>query len=293
MAYQITGTTRLGGLLGSPVAHSKSPLMHNESFRLLGLDFVYLCFDMGPEKLERTVQALRDMNTYGFNLTMPLKTAVIPYLDALSEEAALIGAVNTVKNDSGRLIGYNTDGMGFMASVRDQGMDVSGRTVTLLGAGGAASAISVQAALDGAAVLHLVSRRGRSWEKAESLVRSISESTACRADLTDLADEAALVACLSESGLLINATSVGMAPDTQASPIRDPSMLPPGLLVGDVIYHPERTLLLKQAAERGCRTFNGMDMLLYQGAAGFKIWTGQEMPVERIRALYFSEKSAP
>ena len=155
MTYQITGTTRLGGLLGSPVAHSKSPLMHNESFRLLGLDFVYLCFDMGPEKLERTVQALRDMNVYGFNLTMPLKTAVIPYLDELSEEAALIGAVNTVKNENGRLIGYNTDGMGFMASVREQGMDVSGRTVTLLGAGGAASAIGVQAALDGAAVLHI------------------------------------------------------------------------------------------------------------------------------------------
>lgn len=290
MTYQITGTTRLGGLLGSPVAHSKSPLMHNESFRLLGLDFVYLCFDMGPEKLERTVQALRDMNVYGFNLTMPLKTAVIPYLDELSEEAALIGAVNTVKNENGRLIGYSTDGMGFMASVREQGMDVSGRTVTLLGAGGAASAIGVQAALDGAAVLHLVSRRGRSWEKAGSLVRSISESTACRADLTDLADEAALAACLAESDLLINATSVGMAPDTQLSPIKDPSMLRPGLLVGDVIYHPERTLLLEQAAGRGCRTFNGMDMLLYQGAAGFKIWTGQEMPVEQIREMYFSDK---
>jgi len=288
MSYQISGTTRLGGLLGSPVAHSISPLMHNESFRCLGLDLIYLCFDLQVEDLSCVIDALRRMNVYGFNLTMPLKTAVIPYLDMLSEEASLIGAVNTVKNDHGRLIGYNTDGMGFMRSVRDQGMDVSGKNVTVLGAGGAASAIAVQAALDGAASLHLVSRQGRSWNRAQDLVRQICDRTPCLADLTDLADMSALADCLQKSDLLINATSVGMEPDTDASPIADPDMLSPHLLVGDVIYHPRQTLLLEQAADRGCRTFNGMHMLLYQGAAAFKIWTDQDMPVEYIRNIYFS-----
>ena len=289
MPERITGTTRLGGLLGSPVAHSKSPLMHNEAFRLLGLDYVYLCFDMGPENLARTVEALRDLHVYGFNLTMPLKTAVIPCLDALPKEAKLIGAVNTVKNDDGTLTGYNTDGMGFMRSVREHGVTVPGSTITILGAGGAASAISVQAAIDGAAAVHIVSRRGRSWEKAQDLARRISENTACRADLTDLGDTAALSGLLQASDLLVNATSVGMAPHTDESPLPDPAILPPSLPVGDVIYHPAKTLLLSKAAERGCPTFNGMDMLLYQGEAAFRIWTGQNMPVEQIRALFFSE----
>ena len=288
MSIQITGTTRLGGLLGSPVSHSISPLMHNKSFRLLGLDLIYLCFDLQTEDLPCTVEALRRMNVFGFNLTMPLKTAVISCLDELSEEAALIGAVNTVKNDHGRLIGYNTDGMGFMHSVRDQGMDVAGKSVVLLGAGGAASAIAVQAALDGAAALHLVSRRGRSWEHARELVARICERTNCQADLTDLADLPTLSDLLAKGDLLINATSVGMEPDTNASPLADPDLLRPGLLVGDVIYHPRETLLLKQARERGCATFNGMHMLLYQGEAAFRIWTDRDMPTEHIRQLYFS-----
>ena len=289
MSHQITGTTRMGGLLGSPVAHSKSPLMHNESFRLLGLDCVYLCFDMKQEDLAAAVPALRAMNVYGFNLTMPLKTAVIPYLDELSEEARLIGAVNTVKNEHGRLTGYNTDGMGFMESVRQNGLDVKGETVTVLGAGGAASAVAVQAALDGAARLHLVSRRGRSWESAGDLVKRICASTGCRADLTDLADTAALAGHFEESALLVNATSVGMAPHDHESPVADPDLLPSHLLVGDVIYHPEQTVFLSMAAARGCQTFNGMYMLLYQGAAAFRIWTGRDMPVEHIRKLFFAQ----
>ena len=165
MTYQITGHTRMGGLLGSPVAHSISPMMHNDSFRELGLDWVYLCFDVGPDRLGEVVNAFRSMNVYGFNLTMPDKEAVIPHLDELSLAAELIGAVNTVKNEDGKLIGHNTDGIGYMQSVSAAGWDIRGKEMTLLGAGGAACAIAVQAAINGVSRLHLVSRRGRSWRK--------------------------------------------------------------------------------------------------------------------------------
>ena len=288
MDYQITGHTRLGGLLGSPVAHSISPLMHNDSFRALGLDFVYLCFDVGTEKLGEVVSAFRAMNVYGFNLTMPDKEAVIPYLDELSLAAQLIGAVNTVKYENGRMIGHNTDGTGYMKAVKDAGYDVIGKEMTLLGAGGAASAIAVQAAIDGVSRLHLVSRKGRSWEKAKHLVGSINKKTACQADLTDLADTGTLRRLLEQSTLLTNATSAGMAPNTDLTPIPDTTLFHPELIVSDVIYNPRETRLLAEARAKGCPTFNGMYMLLYQGEAAFQIWTGQEMPVALIKEKYFS-----
>ncbi|MDO4476039.1 MAG: shikimate dehydrogenase [Lachnospiraceae bacterium] len=288
---EITGTTRLGGLLGSPVAHSLSPLMHNLSFRELGLDFVYLCFDVKEAQMPSMAAALREMNVYGFNLTMPCKQAIIPCLDELSDAARLIGAVNTVVNDNGRLIGHNTDGMGFMRSVRENGCDIAGREMTLLGSGGAASAIAVQAALDGAKALHLACRRGRSWGAAEELVRRINEGTSCQADLIELADTTALKERLDNSAILVNGTSAGMSPNEELCPLPDTSILSPELLVGDVIYHPRKTRLMAEAEALGCRTFNGMYMLLYQGAAAFELWTGQPMPVEVVRQAYFSSEA--
>lgn len=288
MSYQITGHTRLGCLLGTPVAHSISPMMYNESFRLLGLDFVYLCFDTKEADLKTMVQTLKDMNIFGFNLTMPDKERIIPYLDELSPAAQMIGAVNTVKNENGRLIGHNTDGIGYLRSVRDNDYDITSGAMTLLGAGGAASSIAVQAALDGVPVLHIVNRRGRSWENAQRLAALINSNTSCRADVVDFADTDALRTCLAGSSLLTNATSIGMAPNTDASPIADPSWLHPDLLVSDIIYNPRRTRLLAEAEAQGCRTFNGLYMLLYQGEAAFRIWTGMDMPVEEIRCKYFS-----
>lgn len=288
MMKQITGHTRLGCLLGTPVAHSISPMMYNETFRLLGLDCVYLCFDTKNADLKRTVHTLKEMNVYGFNLTMPDKERVIPFLDDLSPAARMIGAVNTVKNEEGRLIGHNTDGIGYMQSVKDAGHDITAAPMTLLGAGGAASSIAIQAALDGVPVLHIVNRRGRSWENALRLAQVISENTACHADVTDMADDTAVKNCILESGLLTNATSMGMTPNTELTPVSDPSCFHKGLLVSDIIYNPRRTRLLLEAEAAGCKTFNGMYMLLYQGAAAFKIWTGQDMPVEEIRGKFFS-----
>lgn len=292
--YEITGCTRFGGLLGWPVAHSISPQMHNYSFRRLGLDQVYLCIPVRRGDLGRTVQTLRDTGAYGFNLTHPYKLEVLAYLDDLSPAASMIGAVNTVVNRDGRLLGHNTDGYGFWESLRQEGIHISGREVTLLGAGGAAGAIAVQAALDGARAIHICNRRSPSFRRAEELAAKINRRTSCLADVTDLEDETDLAARVGESDLLVNATSLGMkrgegaGDGTDATPVKNPALLRPDLVVADVIYNPRKTRLLREAEGRGARTINGMYMLLYQGAEAFRLWTGREMPVEEVKDRYFS-----
>ena len=288
MQYAISGKTRFGGLLGSPVAHSLSPAMHNASFQKLGIDCVYLAFDVTQDRLEQTVRVLRELNVFGFNLTMPCKKTVIGMLDGLSTAARLIGAVNTVVNQDGKLIGHNTDGIGYVESIRENGIEIEGSEITLLGAGGAAAAAAVQMALDGARKIHIANRRSQSWEEAGRLVDTINRETQCRADLTDLSDSGALGDLIAASSLLTNATSVGMAPGVDETPVRDLSVFHEGLTVSDVIYNPRETRLMRDAREQGCRAYNGMYMLLYQGAAAFRLWTGREMPVEYIREQFFS-----
>lgn len=287
MSYPISGHTQLGCLLGSPVSHSISPLMHNEAFRLLNMDRIYLCFDTKEKNLGTIVDALRQMNVYGFNLTMPDKERVIPYLDQLSPAARMIGAVNTVVNQNGILTGHNTDGIGYMRSLQDVNYDCTSAPMSLIGAGGAASSIAVQAALDGVPVLHMINRRGRSWNHALALANQINQNTKCHANVIDLADTSAVKNAIMESHLLTNATSLGMAPNTNASPISDLSCFHQKLMVSDIIYNPRVTRLLKEAAQCGCRTTNGMYMLLYQGAAAFYLWTGQDMPIDQIREKFF------
>ena len=286
----ITGTTGLTALLGSPVSHSISPLMHNEAFRLLGLDYVYLCFDVDEKALPEAVAGLKACGIRGFNLTMPDKNAIVPLLDELSEAASMIGAVNTVVHENGRLIGHNTDGVGFMRSAREAGYDLAGQTITLLGGGGAATAICAQAALDGVEIIHLFLRRtSRFYGRMEALAARINRDLSCRIHLHEQGDEAALADALRNSALLINATSVGMAPHTEESLITDLSPYRGSdLVVSDVIYNPKETRLLRNARENGLRTFNGMYMLLYQGAEAFRLWTGQDMPVQEIKPRFFT-----
>jgi shikimate dehydrogenase len=286
--FTITGRTGLTGLLGSPVAHSLSPMMHNEAFRQLGLDYVYLCFDVGEEDLETAVKGLKACGIRGFNLTMPDKNRMAELADELSLAARLTGAVNTVVNENGRLIGHNTDGTGFLRSAADAGVTVRGAAMTIFGAGGASSAICAQAALDGLKKLYIFARpSSRFHERTLRLTETISRTTGCRAVLCDQNDRTALKGALEESVLLVNATSVGMAPDTDKSVLEDVSLLHPGLTAADIIYNPRETRFLRLAREAGCRTFNGMFMLLYQGAEAFRIWTGCDMPVELIRRKYF------
>ena len=286
---EITGHTKLTGLLGSPVAHSISPLMHNESFKQLGLDYVYLCFDVPENNLEVAFEGLKKLNVAGFNCTMPDKTLIAQLVDELSPAASMIGAVNTVVNDNGKYIGHNTDGIGYMQSVKDAGFDIIGDTMTLLGAGGAASSIFVQAAIDGVKNINVFSIKDRFWEKAERMVEMVNNNTDCNAKLFELGNDDILGDAISKSQILTNATSVGMAPNVDGCIITDKSMLRKDLIVSDVIYNPMETKLIKMAKEQGCPTFNGLYMLLYQGAEAFKIWTGKEMPVEHIKNLYFGK----
>ena len=285
---QITGHTGLTGLLGSPVAHSISPMMHNEAFEQLGLDYVYLAFDVGTDRLETAVEGLRALNVRGFNLTMPDKNLMCTLCDKLSPAAEISGAVNTVVNDGGVFTGYTTDGIGYMQAAKDAGHDLIGKKMTLMGAGGAATAILVQAALDGLSEISVFSIRDAFFPRAEKIVGQLNERTKCRVRLFDFDDESILRREIGESCILTNGTSVGMAPNTDRSVITDPSMFHQDLVVSDVIYNPKETLLLRTAREAGCRTFNGLYMLMYQGAEAFRLGTGQEMPIPLIKEKYFS-----
>lgn len=284
---RITGHTGLTCLLGSPVAHSISPEMHNESFRYHGLDFVYLAFDVAPERFGQAVEGLIAVNARGWNCTMPHKRRMHDRADILSEEARLIGAVNTVVQENGVLTGYNTDGKGYMQAVRDAGYDIIGQKMTLLGAGGAAASIISQAALDGVSEIDLFARKGNSWDSIREVADRVNSRTPCRISMYELKEEQQMRRSLESSRILVNASSVGMSPREEGCLVPDRSFFHPELIVSDVIYNPRKTKLLQMAEAAGCRVFNGMYMLLYQGACAFELWTGKQMPTELVKKTYF------
>lgn len=283
----ITGHTGLTCLLGSPVAHSISPAMHNEAFAYHSLDYVYLAFDVAIEKFEQAVEGLISIDARGWNCTMPHKRLMYERADILSEEAKLIGAVNTVVQENGILKGYNTDGKGYMRAVTDAGYDILGSKITLLGAGGAAASIISQAALDGVSQIDVMARKGNSWNEIEKVIDRINQNTSCKVSLYELEDKLQLKKSIQESKMLINASSVGMSPNEDACLLPNKDFLYPELIVSDVIYNPRKTKLLQMSEEVGCSVFNGMYMLLYQGAYAFELWTGKEMPIKLIKEKYF------
>lgn len=288
MAKEITGHTGLLCLLGSPVAHSVSPAMQNEACQQLGLDYAYLAFDVPEDKMPQAVEGLRTMGARGWNITMPGKNIMCKLADKLSPASEISGACNTIVNDNGVLTAYTTDGVGFMGAVAEYGIDIIGKKMTLLGAGGAATAILVQAALDGVSEINVFNIRDNFWDRAADIVAQLNEKTDCKVTLNDYDDPELLRASIADSAILVNGTSVGMAPNVDACIISDPSMFHKDLFVFDVIYNPQETKLLRMAKEAGCATGNGMYMLLHQGAASFKLWTGQDMPVDIVKAKYFS-----
>ena len=281
---RVTGHTELIGLIADPIRHSKSPTMHNESFAKLGLDYCYMVFEVDNSTLEDTIKGLRAMKVRGWNVSMPNKIEICKYLDQLTPVAKLCGAVNTVVNDNGVLTGTITDGTGFMMALKESGIDVLGKKITVLGAGGAATAITIQAALDGVAEISVFNRKDAFYTRAENNVKNVNEKTDAKANLFTLEDSEALRKEIESSVLLVNATGCGMSPNTDVMPIPDASYLRKDLYVADVIYSPKETLLLKTAREVGCKkAINGEGMMLYQGAAAFKLWTGVDMPVEHVK----------
>ncbi len=283
MEKRITGHTELIGLMAYPIRHSSSPAMHNAAFAKLGLDYAYLAFEVDNDSLEGAVQGIRSLKLVGSNVSMPNKTVVHKYLDKLSPAAEMCGAVNTIVNEDGVLTGHITDGTGYMMSLKDNGVDVIGKKMTIVGAGGAATAIEIQAALDGVAEISIFNRKDEFWANAEETVRKINEKTNCKAQLFDLANLDKLKEEIASSYLFTNATGMGMKPLEGQTYIPDKSFLRPDLIVSDVVYYPRETELLRMAKEVGCKTMNGLGMMLFQGAAAFKMWTGEDMPIEYMK----------
>lgn len=281
---KISGRTKLYGLFGSPVEHSKSPAMYNYCFEKWGLDNVYLAFDVPAEEAGKAIEAFRTMGMKGANVTMPCKQAVVPYLDAVSDAVRLSGACNTIVEQDGKLTGHNTDGEGYVINLKAHGVDIRGKKLVLLGAGGASTAIQVQSLLDGAERISVFNQKDAFWDRAEAKIQELQKEFPDRIiELLDLADEALLAKKLGEADILTNATRVGMKPLDDLSLIKDLSLLRPELVVADTVYEPEETKLLKDAKAQGCKTVGGLGMLLYQGAAAVKLYTGREMPVDEIK----------
>ncbi len=285
MAERITGHTELIGLMAYPIRHSSSPAMHNEAFATLGLDYAYLAFEVDNDTLEDAIKGLRALKMVGSNISMPNKTVVGQYLDELSPAAQMCGAVNTIVNDNGKLIGHITDGIGYMQSLKDNNIDVIGKKMTIAGAGGAAKAIEVQAALDGVKEISIFNIKDKFWEAAEKTVDTIRSKTDCIVNLYDLDDKEKLREEIADSYLFAQATGVGMKPLEGQSVIPDKSFFRPDLIVPDTIYAPRETLTLKMAKEAGCKTMNGLGMMLFQGDAAFYLWTGKHMPIDHMKEV--------
>jgi shikimate dehydrogenase len=263
----------LVGVFGYPVAENPTCVMQEAAFAELGLQWRYLTIEVKPEALPDAVKGLRAMNFQGINLTIPHKVAVMSLLDEISPDAAQIGAVNTVRRAGDRLIGENTDGKGFLRGVREEaGLDPRGSHVVVLGAGGAARAITVELALAGAARLTVVNR---SVERGQALVADLKARTGANAQFEPWLKTYAVGR---EADILVNATSIGLFPDVGAMPDVDLAAIRPDLLVCDVVPNPPETRLVQAARGMGLKTLTGLPMLVYQGAIGFEMWTGRQAP---------------
>lgn len=277
----IDGHTILTGVLAHPIRHSKSPLMHNNSFAKLHLNYVYLAFDALKNQFSDAVRAIRALDMRGINVSMPYKQAIMPYMDHLDETAKLAHAVNTVVNDHGVLTGYTTDGIGFVNSLLNRGIGIKGKNVIIVGAGGAATPISMQTAEEQPKQLLIFNRKnGHSFRNAERNAKLINKSHPGLAKVFDLNDRAKLKAALHDCDIFCDATSVGFGKLKDQSVVTDPSWFHPDMVVYDTVYAPLETCLMDVAKKAHVKhVYNGLGMLLEQGAASFKLWTGDRKSV--------------
>ena len=273
----ISGTTKVCGVIGDPIGHSLSPVIHNAAFNEEGLDYLYVSFRVKKEALGEAIRGMRALNIRGLNVTIPHKVAIIPFLDKLDHLAEQIGAVNTVVNDNGILTGCNTDAEGFLRALLERGIEPKGENAVILGAGGASRAISFILAERGANLVIL----NRTWDKARECASRVSqvfqrEVRALRLDKENLRE------ALAEADILVNTTSVGMYPAVDETPVIS-DQLNPELVVVDIVYNPVRTRLLTEAGKLGARTVSGIDMFVWQGALAFEKWTSRKAPVELMK----------
>ena len=255
----------------------------------MGLDYAYVAFDIKIEEVKDAIAAMKTFKLRGMNVTMPCKTEAVKYMDELSPAARIIGAVNTIVNDDGKLTGYITDGEGFVNNLKDHGIDVKGKKITVAGGGGAATAIQVQCALDGAREISIFNIKDAFFERTIKTAEKIkNEVPGIVVNVYDIADTGKMTEEIKSSDIFANATIVGMKPMENESVVKDLSAFYPGLVVADAVYNPEETRLLKEAKEAGCTCIGGKGMLLWQGVSAFKLYTGQDMPVKEVKEKFFS-----
>jgi shikimate dehydrogenase len=282
---KISGKTRVCGVIGDPVQHSLSPVMHNVAFEELSLDFVYLAFRVREEELREAIIGATSLDIHGLNVTMPHKNAVMRYLDEIDSTARSIGAVNTILNNKGRLLGYNTDGIGALKALEENGITLNEKKLLLLGAGGAGKAIAFHAAREVEELVILNRTPEKAKKLAEVLRKEFNNKINGNAFSTEIMKEE-----LRDTDILVNATSVGMHPDGNRSLV-SPSLLKPDLYVMDIIYNPLETKLAKDAKALGAKVVSGIEMLVYQGAASFEVWTNHPAPVKVMKQAVLNKLS--
>lgn len=288
---RISGTTRLVGLIGWPVAHSLSPVMHNAAARALGLDLIYVPLPVAPELVGEAVRGLAALGFVGANVTVPHKQAVMPFLDELDATALAIGAANTIQvaEEGGlTLRGTNTDGAGLIADLQEHGVAVNGRTCLILGAGGAARAAAFALAQKGGHV-HVLARREEQAVRVATELQPYLDGV----PVVPHAWDALAVLARAEQPLIVNATPVGMQPDAEVSPWPADLAFSADSFVYDMVYKPRETKLLRQARAAGCAGANGLGMLLHQGALAFELWTGVRPDIGVMRRALETEEARP
>ena len=277
---QITGKTKIVGVIGDPVEHSHSPQMHNAAFVELGLNYVYVPFHIQPDALPAAIEGFKAINVVGLNVTIPHKQAVIPFLDEISREVELIGAVNTLTFENGRIKGDNTDGLGFLEGMRETELELpQGESALVIGAGGSARAVIVALSSIGLETIFIANR---TTSKAIKLAEGLSDTIGTPIHGMGL-DDPQLAEIVNGVALVVNTASVGM--DISKPPLINAEWLRPQTAVYDIVYTPPETRLLLAAAERGCHTIQGLGMLVYQGAIAFEKWTKVTPPVKTMKQI--------
>lgn len=284
MEKRINGHTGLLALFGTPVGHSGSPAMYNFCFQHDGLDLAYMAFDVNVDDMEQTLSTVKLWNLRGGNFTMPCKNIAAELVDECSPAARIIGACNVFVNRDGKIFGDVTDGVGFVKNLAVNGVEVKGKKMVVLGAGGAATAIQVQAALDGASEVAIFNRDDEFYVRAEGTKEKLAkECPDCKVTVTKLEEADKLAEAINACDILVNATSVGMKPQDGISLV-DTALLRKDLVVADTVYNPEKTQLILDAEAAGCaKAIGGKGMLLWQGAVNYELFTGKQMPVEEYQ----------
>lgn len=276
----ISGNTKLIGLLGDPISHSLSPFMHNLSFNKVKKDYAYLCLSTGKKDLGKVLETLKIVGAKGANITYPNKIEIVKYLDEASDEVQIIGSCNTILIDENKKIkGYNTDGRGFVKSLKNNSIDIKGKTFGIMGLGGAGSAIATCLGLEGLKRLYV---KEVDFDKAKNVKKRLEEKIK-GFEIIFTKDQQDFAKNLDKMSLVINATPIGMGRSKDDSPM-DPEYLRAfPLIIYDIIYSPLETTLLRKAKSYGLKVFNGIDMMINQGAISFNIWTGEEMDTKLVK----------